>query len=143
MAEKSQAESFVEMFTKLGKDLKLPQVDVQGLVDHHRKNLEALEQSAKVYAQGTNTVLSKQREVVEAALRELTDMAKSFNMSGGPQDVMQKQAEFAKKSFEAALANTRDVAELMQKSGTDALAILQNRMRESMEEIRSAFDKKA
>ena len=55
---------------------------------------------------------------------------------------MAKQAEFAKKAMEAAIANTRDIAELVQKSSTEAFKIVQDRMKESYEEIRASVEKK-
>ena len=45
-------------------------------------------------------------------------------------------------AMEAAIANTRDLTELVQKSGTDALKIIQERMQESYEEIRGSLEKK-
>jgi phasin family protein len=44
--------------------------------------------------------------------------------------------------MEAAIANTRDIAELVQKSGADALKIIQDRMRESYDEIRAGLERK-
>ena len=61
----------------------------------------------------------------------------------GIQDVMAKQAEFAKKAMEAAIANTKDMAELVQKSSTEAFKIVQDRMKESYEEIRTSVEKKS
>jgi phasin family protein len=55
---------------------------------------------------------------------------------------MAKQAEFAKKAMEAAIANTRDIAELVQKSTAEAFKIVQDRMKESYEEIRTTVEKK-
>ena len=56
-----------------------------------------------------------------------------------PQD---KKADDAKKAMEATIANTRDIAELVQKSSTEAFKIVQDRMKESFDEIRSGLDKK-
>ena len=55
---------------------------------------------------------------------------------------MARQTEFAKKAMEAAIANTRDIAELVQKSSTEALKIVQDRMKDSYEEIRATIEKK-
>jgi phasin family protein len=44
--------------------------------------------------------------------------------------------------MEAAIANTRDIAELVQKSSSDAFKIVQDRMKESYDEIRSTVEKK-
>ena len=76
----------------------------------------------------------KQREIVEEAIRETCTMVRNFELES-PQDAAAKQAEFARKAFDVALRNTRDVAELVQKS-TDALKIIQDRMQQSCEEIR-------
>ena len=55
---------------------------------------------------------------------------------------MAKQTEFAKKAMEAAIANTRDIAELVQKSSSEAFKIVQDRMKESYEEIKASVEKK-
>jgi phasin family protein len=56
---------------------------------------------------------------------------------------MARQTEFAKKAMEAAIANTRDIAELVQKSSSDAFKIVQDRMKESYEEIKASVEKKS
>ena len=55
---------------------------------------------------------------------------------------MAKHAEFAKKAMEAAIANTRDIAELTKKSTGEALSIVHDRMKESFDEIRASVEKK-
>ena len=47
MAKKPETESILDMFSKFGSDMKLPKVDVEAVLSHHRKNLEALEKSAR------------------------------------------------------------------------------------------------
>jgi hypothetical protein len=44
--------------------------------------------------------------------------------------------------MEAAIANTRDIAELTKKSTGDALSIVHERMKESFDEIRASVEKK-
>ena len=55
---------------------------------------------------------------------------------------MAKQADFARKSFEAAVKNAGEVAELVKKSSADSIEILRARIRESMEEIREGYEKR-
>jgi phasin family protein len=83
----------------------------------------------------------KQREIVGKAIRETCTMVRNFELES-PRDAAAKQAEFARKAFEAALRNTRDVAELVQNSSADALKIIQDRMQQSCEEIRGTVEKK-
>ena len=70
------------------------------------------------------------------------EIAQAYKPGGSPQDAMARQTEFAKKAMEAAIANTRDIAELVQKSSTEALKIVQDRMKDSYEEIRATIEKK-
>ena len=142
MAKQPDSDSFMDMFGKFGRDLKVPNVDVEAILEHHRKNLEALEKSARASAAGASSLLSRQREMLQDTLREVTDMAQSYRAPGNPQELMTKQAEFAKKSFETALKNAGEVAELVKKSGTESVEILRKRIKEAMEEIRSGYEKK-
>ena len=82
MAKKPETESILDMFSKFGSELKLPKVDVEAILGHHRKNLEALEKSARAAASGASSLIAKQREVLQETLREITDMAQSLPYAG-------------------------------------------------------------
>jgi phasin family protein len=140
MAKKPETESILDMFSKFGSEMKLPKIDVEAVLSHHRKNLEALEKSARATAAGASSLLSKQRAALQETLSEITDMAQSYRVQGDPQELMARQAEFARKSFEAAVKNAGEVAEIVKKSGTESIEILRERIRESMEEIRASFE---
>ncbi|TKB56468.1 MAG: phasin family protein [Mesorhizobium sp.] len=142
MAKRPESESFIDMFGKFGRDLKLPNVDVEAILAHNRKNLEALEKSARASAAGASALLSRQREMLQDTLREITDMAQNYRAPGNPQEMMQKQAAFARKSFETALKNAGEMAELARASGTESIEILRSRIKEAIEEIRAGHDKK-
>lgn len=140
MAKQPESDSFLDMFSRFGRDLKVP--NVEAILAHHRKNLEALEKSVRAGAAGATSLLSRQREMLQDTLREISDMAQNYKAPGNPQELMTKQAEFAKKSFEAALKNASEVAELVKRCGTESVEILRERIKEAMEEIRSGYEKK-
>ncbi|MER8399870.1 phasin family protein [Mesorhizobium sp. M0306] len=142
MAKRPESESFIDMFSKFGRDLKLPNVDVEAILAHNRKNLEALEKSARASAAGASALLSRQREMLQDTLREITDMAQNYRAPGNPQEMMEKQAAFARRSFETALKNAGEMAELARASGTESIEILRSRIKEAMEEIRAGHNKK-
>lgn len=144
MAKKPETESFMDMFANFGRDLKLPSVDVDSILAHHRRNLEALEKSAKATASGASNVMAKQREILQSSLQEITEMAQGLRSGGAnPQDFIAKQTDFARKSFETAVKNAGEVAEIVKKSGTESVEILRNRIREAMDEIRENYEKKS
>jgi phasin family protein len=135
-------QNFMDMFKNLGEQLKIPSFDMSRIMEHHQKNLEAMTKSWQAMASGAGEVANKQRAIVEEAVKDVTAMVQQYKPGGSPQEIMAKQTEFAKKAMEAAIANTRDIAELVQKSSTEAFKIVQDRMKESYEEIRASVEKK-
>jgi phasin family protein len=141
MAKKPESESFMDMFSNFGRDLKMPSVDVEAILNHHRKNLEALQKSAAASASGAQDLMAKQRQILQDTMSEITDMAQSYRAPGNPQEMMTKQAEFARRSFETAVKNASEAAEIIKKSGTESVEVLRERIRETMEEIRQGYEK--
>jgi phasin family protein len=136
MTDKKATDDLVSMFMNFGKDMKLPSPDLEALVERHKKNLQALDAAAKTAGSGATEIATRQREMVQEALDEITAMAQ--NMKGGvdPQTMMTAQAEFARRSFETAIRNTSEIAGLAQKSSTEAFKVLQQNMQETLEETR-------
>ena len=135
-------QNFMDMFKRLGEQFQVPQLDMAKILEHHQKNMDAMARSWQAVAGGAGAIATKQREIMTAAIKDVTEHAKSYQPGGDPQDVMAKQAEFARKAMEAAIANTRDIAALVQKSSGEAFQIVQDRMKESYAEIRSGLEKK-
>lgn len=134
--------TFTDMFKSLGEQLKVPAFDMNKIMEHQQKNIDAMARSWQAMGAGAQEIARKQREIFDAALKDITEMAKDFRPGGSAQDAMAKQAEFARKAMEAAIANTRDIAELTKKSAGEALSIVHERMKESFDEIRSTLEKK-
>lgn len=129
--------SYIEMLRKFGSDLGLPKLNVEELLQAQKKNLEALGQSAKVAAQGAQSVAQKQREVVEAGLREAATLAREYKPLK-IQENLALQTEFARKMFDIAVKGAQDSASTARQSTTDAVKIIQDRMKESFEEFRAS-----
>lgn len=135
-------ESFIDMFSRLGQELKMPRVDIDAILDHHRKNLEALQKSASAATSGASTLMSRQGQMLQELLHEISDAAQTLRNSGNSGEIMSKQAEFARRSFETAVKNAGETADIMRKSGEESLDILRARIRESLEEIRNSYEKR-
>ncbi|MCR5859539.1 phasin family protein [Mesorhizobium sp. J428] len=142
MAKKTENGSFIDMFKSFGEELKMPSVDVDKIIEHHRKNLETLEKTARAATAGASSLMEKQRRILEETLREVSDMAQDFRASGGPQELMSKQADFARRSFETAVKNASEMADVVRKSSTETIEILRDRIKEAMEEIREGMERK-
>jgi phasin family protein len=133
----TDSNSYLDIFRKFGSDLGLPKFDVEKLLETQSKNLDALGQSAKVAAQGAQLVAQKQRDVLEAGLREATSLAREYKPLGKMRDNLALQTEFASKVFDIAVRGAQDSAATARQSTTDAVKIIQDRMKESFEEFRN------
>ena len=142
MAKTPESQSIIDMFARLGRELKMPDIDIERVIEHHRRNLEAFEESARTAASGASSLLARQSEMLQETLRDINEMAESYKSPSDPQDFAEKHAEFARKGFESAVRNTGEVAELVAKSSGEALDILRRRIREGMEEIRESYEKR-
>ena len=129
--------SYIDMLRKFGSDLGLPKLNVDELLQSQRKNLDALGQSAKVAAQGAQSVAQKQREVMEAGLREAATLAREYKPLK-IQENLALQTEFARKMFDIAVKGAQDSASTARQSTTDAVKIIQDRMKENFEEFRAS-----
>ena len=141
MAKKPENESFMDMFNAFGHQMKVPNVDIEQILEDHRKNLEALQKSASATASVAASAMAKQREMLQDQMREIAAMAQNYHSIGGAQDAVAKHAEFVRKSFETAVRTASETAQIVQKSSTESLVILRSRIRETMEEIRERYEK--
>lgn len=138
MAEKT----IIDMFADMGKQFNLPKIDYDVLLDTHRKNIEALQKSALALSQDGRALLTRQQEVLADVMRQSRELIAEFKPQGSPAEIAGKQAELARRAFEAVAENTRDIVELVQKSGGEASSVIMDRVRESIAEARAALEAK-
>ncbi|MGX5803447.1 phasin family protein [Bradyrhizobium sp. Arg314] len=113
------------------------------LIEGHRKNIDALGHSAEIAVKGTQSVAQKQREVLEAGLREATALARAFQPLGSPQETLSRQTEFARKVFDIAVEGTKETAQMTRQSTADAVKIIKDRLKDNLEEIRGSVSRSA
>src|ERR1700752_2429982 len=116
MADKT----FMDMFAVMAKQINLPKIDYEAFPDIPRKNIKVMQKSAAAASEGGRAVFAKQQEILAEVGREARQLIADFKPGGSPQEVVAKQAELAKRVLEATIKNTRDVAELIQKSNNEA-----------------------
>ena len=132
------AQSYIDMLRNFAGGLGVPKLDVDKLIESQRKNIDALGQSAKAAAGGAQSVVQKQREVIEAGLREASTLMRGFQPLGNPRETLSAQTQFARKVFEIAVRGAQETAEMTGKSTTEVVDIIRDRMKESWDEIRDS-----
>ena len=126
------SDSFLDQIKAFGARLGLPKVDVDKLIEMNRKNVEALMQSASVVGEGAKALAEKEREIVKVVFNETSAIVKNFRPTGSPQEIVAKQSEYARKAFEVAMQNTRDLAGLATKTTAEAAGIVRERIRDNL-----------
>jgi phasin family protein len=66
----------------------------------------------------------------------MTDAMRSMAGNESPQDRANRQAELLKTGYERAVANMKEIADLIQKSNAEALGLLNKRFAEAMDEVK-------
>lgn len=141
MAGKQTEQLFDFDIAKYLGDFKVPGVDVETIVANQRKNIEALTQANKLAFEGLQNVVKRQVEILRQTIDEVAQVSKDFAEPGSAQDKAAKQAEIAKDAFERALANARELAEMIAKANSEAFDLLNKRFTQSLDEARETFAK--
>ncbi len=124
---------------KMMSDFKVPGVDMQAMMEAQRKNIEALTAANRVAFEGMQAIAKRQTEILAQAMAEVSNVAQQLTSSGAtnPQEMSTKQSELVKQTFEKALANMRELAEMVNKANTEAFEVINKRFTESLEELKS------
>ena len=81
--------------------------------------------------------------MLQQTLEEVSKMIESFTKLENPQAIAAVQADLLKGSFVKSVDNTRELAELLTKSNTEASDALNTRVVEALEEVKSTVLKAA
>ncbi len=125
------------------KDFKFPNLDIEACIAAQRKNVEALTQANRLAYDGLQAVTKRQIEIVRQSLDQAAQAVREVAEPGTAQDKAAKQTELAKVAFERALANVKELGELVTKANAEAFGLLQSRFTESLDEVRDQITKTA
>jgi phasin family protein len=130
--------------TKMMSEFRLPAMpDMAELAKAQQKNLEAITAANKVALEGARAVAERHMEIVQQSVAEMQDAIRSMANPGDAQEQAAKRAEVAKATYERAVGQMQELADLIQKSSGEALSVLQQRFTEAMEEAKNlSTDKK-
>lgn len=122
--------------TKAFSDYKVPGLDMSAVIEHQRKNIEALTTANRQALEGLQAIAMRQSEILRQTMDEAVAALKDLSSSEGPTEAASKQAQLLGKALEKALTNMRELAEMATKSNTEAFEVVKTRMTESVEEIK-------
>ena len=138
-----QARNSAEEFTRMFGQMKMPALpDMAGLAAAYRRNMEALTAANRIALEGAQAVARRNMEIMQQTISELGETVRTLASSAdAPQARAARQAELLKQAYERAVANTREISELIQRSSGEALDLLNKRFAEGMDELKALVAK--
>ena len=137
-----QAKDAAEEFSRMFATLKLPALpDSEALLTAHRRNLDALTAANRVAMEGAQAVARRHIEIMQQTMAELSDSMRSLSTAESPQAKGAKQAELLKRAYEHSVANTKELSELIQRSNSEAVVLLNRRFTEALDEVKALMAK--
>lgn len=129
-------------FSKITGEFKFPMVGVETVVETSRKNFAALTTASTAAAESLKAIAQRQGDMVRAAMEDFSKHGSEVLSAATIEEKTAKQIDFAKKSYDAAVANTKELADLYTKGQTEAFQTLSARVAELTEEVKAAIAKK-
>jgi phasin family protein len=126
-------------FTKIAGEFKLPVVNVESVVETGRKNFAAMTTVSTAAVETFKTIAQRQGDMIRAAMEDLSKYGSDVMGAASIEEKAAKQVDFAKKSYDMAIANTKELADLYTKSQTEAFETLNTRIAELTEEVKAAI----
>jgi phasin family protein len=129
-------------FTKFFAEMKLPALpDMEAFLAANRKNIETFSAANRVALEGAQAVAKRQMEMVQTTMSEIADAMKEFASADAPQEKAAKQAELLKQAYQRAVAHMKELSDLIQQSNAEALALINRRFEEAMDEVKALASK--
>jgi phasin family protein len=129
-------------FTKMMGEYQIPGIDWSELMASQQKNLQALTKANQLLIEGAQAVIRREVEILQKAMAELAEASKEMMQQGDPQTQAAKRLTLAQTSFEAAIQNMRELAEVAGRSNREALEVINQRALEGFEEIKKSMARK-
>lgn len=129
-------------FTKIAGEFKLPTVNVEAFVETGRKNFAAMTTLSTSAVESIKAIATRQGDMFRSAMEDFSKHNSDVMSASTLEEKAAKQIDFAKKSYELAVANTKELTDLYTKSSTEAFEALSARVAELTEEVKAAIAKK-
>jgi phasin family protein len=129
-------------FASLLSRLQLPSMpDMDAVLASHRRNMETLTQATRVALEGAQTFARRNMEIMQQTMSEVTETLRALASADAPQAKAAKQAELLKVAYERAVMNLKEIGDLIQKSNSEAVGLLNQRFAEAMDEVKALMAK--
>jgi phasin family protein len=129
-------------FSKIAGEFKFPMINVESIVETNRKNFAAVTTASTSAVESLKAIAQRQGDMLRAAMEEFSKHGSEVLAAATVEEKAAKQIDFAKKSYDTVLANTKELTDLYSKGQTEAFIALNERIAELTDEVKAAIAKK-
>lgn len=133
------SKTFIDQFQQSLQQLKLPNIDSDAVIEAQRKNLEALTAANRTAIEGTQQLFDQQAKLFEQAFTEASTAINNVSKAKDAQSAAQMQTALVKTAFEKAMANSKEISDLIQNTQVQVSETVKKRIAEGMDEIKTAI----
>jgi phasin family protein len=138
--EESTPTNLFGEFTRMIEQFKLPGIDVGAIIEARRKDIEALATANRTALEGIQSLGHKQAEILRTTMDELQSLEKHVTASGSAPSA--STSEVVQQAVQKAFANMRELAEAAYKSQSDTFTVVNQRVQENMQELKTLLQPK-
>lgn len=114
----------------------LKSVDPQALMATQRRSVEAMTSASQILADGVRTFGQRQAEIMQARMSEFANKGEAMlKVDGGKPDVT-ASIEAMKQAYEQAIADSRELVEIVAKAQADAFQVMNQCVIANLEDMK-------
>ncbi len=125
-------------FTKMFQMPEMGAMSGNAMIDGPRKNVEAMMKAQQIASTGYQTIVEKQIAMMQDVFSGMQGQISDLSKTPTAADAATQQVEMAQKACEGAMANLTELAEIAQKTNTEAFTVIKDRVEASMTELKAA-----
>jgi phasin family protein len=118
-------------------------LDVEAVWAAQRRNLDALSQAHQVAVDGVQALARRNVEAARQSLEDFSVLMRDLAKPVSAEERITRHTEFAKRIIEKGVSHSREVTQMVAKTGSEAAEILHKRASEGLDEIRAYAAPKA
>ena len=126
-------------FSKIAGEFKFPMVNVESVVETGCKNFAAMTTASTAAVESMKTIATRQGDMFRAAMEDFSKHGSDVLSAATVEEKIAKQIDFAKKSYDLAITNSKELAGLYTKGQTEAFETLSARVADLTEEVKAAI----
>ena len=130
-------------FSEFFKRYSNTQLNMDTLLDIQKKNIQSFSHAQKLTTHNMMEIAQRQGEIFSQMMQQNTKYANQIMSNRQPEDKLRKNSDVIRKSYKQAMANAREISNMVQRANAETTKILAKRVDASVKEVTKATKKSA